>query len=91
MSGHFDQTNLDLLGTTDEIKFVISSKRDYDWAASLVQGSLAKIRVAAVHFSPIAPDLHPTQLADWLLRDCLPVRLQLQLHKILWPGITRGA
>lgn len=91
MAGHFDQTNLDLLGPTDEIKFVISSKKDYDWAAGLVQGPLANIGVAAINFSPIVADLSPPLIADWLLRDCLPIRLQLQLHKILWPAITRGA
>ena len=91
MSGHLERANIGLLGPNDEIKFVISSEKDYFWAAEMVRGPLSQSRVAAIHFSPVIPDVSPALMAEWLLHDSLPVRLQLQLHKILWPEIKRGA
>ncbi|MEW6163876.1 MAG: 7-carboxy-7-deazaguanine synthase QueE [Pseudomonadota bacterium] len=75
--------NLDLLGPGDEIKLVLASTADYDWAKSV----LAERRLAArcpVLLSPVADRLVPAHLAEWILRDRLPVRFQLQLHKTLW-------
>lgn len=71
------------LGARDQIKFVICDRSDYDWA----RGKLAELGLparAAVLFSPSAGQLAPRELAGWLLADRLPVRFQLQLHKILW-------
>jgi 7-carboxy-7-deazaguanine synthase len=75
--------NLALITANDEIKFVICDENDYLWARTmLVQHHLSD--KCEVLFSPAQGTLNPTQLADWILRDGLPVRFQLQLHKILW-------
>lgn len=75
--------NLTLLTPQDEIKFVLCDENDYKWACQiLAQYHLADL--CPVLFSPAQGSLNPTQLADWILRDGLPVRFQLQLHKILW-------
>ena len=69
----------------DEIKFVIASESDYHWAVSVVnEYSLGGRHV--VLFSPVSGALDPAELAGWIIRDNLPVRLQLQLHRILWNG-----
>jgi len=80
--------NLDLLRPTDEIKLVIADEADYRWARDLVLERQLHRR-CPVHFSPVAGELDPATLAEWILRDHLPVRLQLQLHKQLW-GTARG-
>ncbi|HBA09267.1 MAG TPA: 7-carboxy-7-deazaguanine synthase QueE, partial [Methylotenera mobilis] len=75
--------NLTHLKKTDEVKFVLCSRADYDWAKDL----LVKERLTdkcPVLFSPVYSQLMPSDLADWVLADKLPVRMQLQLHKILW-------
>lgn len=78
--------NLDHLRSTDEIKFVICSEADYEWAKQqLVERELD--RLCPVLLSPVSPGLAPTQLAEWILRDRLPVRFQIQLHKILWGAV----
>jgi len=75
--------NLALITAQDEIKFVLCDENDYLWARTmLVQHHLSD--KCEVLFSPAQGSLNPTQLADWILRDSLPVRFQLQLHKILW-------
>ncbi len=80
--------NLALLRAKDEVKFVLCHREDYDWAKSvMVKYQLNEI--CPVLFSPVYGDVNPTQLADWVLQDQLPVRMQLQLHKILW-GETPG-
>lgn len=80
--------NLACLTARDELKLVVASKADYDWAKSaLVTRHLNDI--CPVSFSPVADQLDPAQLAEWILRDELPVRFQLQLHKVLW-GTRRG-
>ncbi|HET9768618.1 MAG TPA: 7-carboxy-7-deazaguanine synthase QueE [Thermoanaerobaculia bacterium] len=83
---HWD--NLDLLRPTDELKLVIADEADYRWARDLVLERQLHRR-CPVHFSPVAGELAPAMLAEWILRDHLPVRLQLQLHKQLW-GAARG-
>ena len=81
--------NLPHLKGRDEIKFVVGSRRDYDWAkAKVSQWDL--VRKHTVLFSPVWGRLDPRQLAEWVLEDGLPVRLQVQLHKILWGDETRG-
>lgn len=75
--------NLVQLTGKDEIKFVLADQLDYDWARSLVtEHSLAER--CDVLFSPVHGSLPAQQLADWIVRDRLPVRFQLQLHKLLW-------
>lgn len=80
--------NLDQLRPTDEIKIVLASRADYDWAKSALAGRRLN-EICPVLFSPVWDSLPPAQLADWILADRLPVRFQLQLHKVLW-GRERG-
>jgi len=80
--------NLDLLTADDEVKFVLASREDYDWALSVCRQWQIPER-CPVLFSPVSAQLDPAQLAQWVLDDRLPVRFQLQMHKLLW-GNTRG-
>lgn len=76
-------------GSHDEIKFVLSSLEDAAWAAQLVrQHELTQL--LPVLFSPVLERLSPQRLAEFILQEQLPVRLQLQLHKHLWPAAERG-
>ncbi|ARG96630.1 7-carboxy-7-deazaguanine synthase QueE [Legionella micdadei] len=76
-------SNLDHLKHTDQIKFVLCSRSDYDWACQMMKTYNLSER-AQILFSPSWNELDPTTLADWIIKDKLPVRFQLQLHKILW-------
>jgi len=86
--------NLERLREHDEVKFVLLDRADYEFA----KGVLSKVdtRARTVLFSPATPAHHvsrglePRQLASWILEERLPVRLQLQLHKLIWPGRERG-
>lgn len=80
--------NLAHLSAKDQIKFVIMDESDYRWSSEQLQTRGLDQR-AEVLFSPAAGFQDPAQLAEWILRDRLPVRFQLQLHKILW-GAERG-
>lgn len=75
--------NLERLSPRDEVKFVLRDEADYLWAKTMLaeHGILARCPVL---FSPVWGSLGPAQLAEWILRDGLPVRLQVQLHKLLW-------
>jgi len=75
--------NLTLLKANDQVKFVICNREDYEWARDLVHEHHLD-RVCGVLFSPVHAQQGATELADWILADHLPVRLQIQLHKILW-------
>ena len=76
--------NLALLTARDELKLVLASRDDYDWAvAACHQRRLFKSGIPLL-FSPVQGSLAPTDLAQWILDDRLPVRFQLQLHKVLW-------
>lgn len=81
--------NLPHLTPQDQIKIVICSRADYEWAkAQLAERNLAAL--CHVMFSPSHDQVSPTELAEWILEDKLPVRLQMQLHKLLWgnkPGV----
>ena len=81
-------SNLDHLRAHDQVKFVIANAEDYDWARATTDryGLTGKCDVL---FSPVHGELPAQQLADWILRDRIGVRLQVQLHKILW-GDVRG-
>ena len=80
--------NFDYLQPTDQLKFVIGDQADYQWSCAMVESqNLAE--KCTVLFSPVADALPAATLADWVLRDRLPVRFQLQLHKTLW-GNTPG-
>ena len=80
--------NLDRLTARDELKFVLASREDYDWAVAACRQRRLFER-CPVLFSPAQGQLDPTQLAQWILDDRLQLRFQLQLHKLLW-GNTQG-
>lgn len=76
--------NIAELGMHDQVKFVIASRRDYDWARFKCDEYRLAEKVGDVLFSPVHGQLQPRELAEWILADKLNVRLQLQLHKYLW-------
>jgi 7-carboxy-7-deazaguanine synthase len=93
----FDLANLDAVGRDDEIKFVIASRRDYDFARAFTMHHALAKRVHQVLFSPVFADpagrwagLSARELTEWILADGLPVRLGMQLHKFIWDPATKG-
>lgn len=76
--------NIAELTGNDQVKFVIASRRDYDWARFKCDEYRLVERVSDVLFSPVHNELQPRQLAEWILADRLDVRMQVQLHKYLW-------
>ena len=96
-AGTFEQRNLDVLDKKDEVKFVISTRRDYEFARDFTAEHRLAERVNAVLFSPVFEDpegkwdgLQPRTLVEWILADGLPVRLGLQIHKFVWDPATKG-
>jgi 7-carboxy-7-deazaguanine synthase len=93
----FEMRNLEALSENDEVKFVLATRRDYEFAREFtLQQGLAG-RVKQVLFSPVFedpqgkwPGLEPRELAEWILADGLPARLGLQLHKFIWDPATKG-
>jgi 7-carboxy-7-deazaguanine synthase len=82
--------NIPLLKAEDQIKFVICDREDYNWSVFKLREYNLDQRVDEVLFSPSAEELEPTSLADWIVKDNLPVRFQYQMHKMLWgdkPGV----
>jgi len=93
----FEMRNLEAVDGKDEIKFVVSSRRDYEFAREFTAEHRLTERVREVLFSPAFPDpagkwqgLEPRTLVEWILADGLPVRLGLQLHKFVWDPATKG-
>ena len=80
--------NIERLVANDEVKFVLSDRADYEWARQLIAEQRLSER-CPILFSPVADELPAATLADWIVADRLPVRLQIQLHKLLW-GNMRG-
>ena len=76
-------SNLDALTARDQIKFVLADRADYDWARAAID-ERALAQRCEILFSPVYGKLAPRELAEWILADRLPVRLQVQLHKYLW-------
>lgn len=90
-SGEMDKNNVanrSLLKPTDEIKFVLCDRADYEWSRDLLLAEHLSER-CEILFSPVWERLPPQDLAGWILADRLPVRMQMQLHKLLW-GEERG-
>jgi 7-carboxy-7-deazaguanine synthase len=81
--------NLDRLRPQDEVKFVIADRADYEWSRDLVRERRLAER-GPVLFSPVHGALPAGELARWVLADGLAARVQVQLHKYLWPGVERG-
>jgi 7-carboxy-7-deazaguanine synthase len=93
----FEARNLDVLSENDEVKFVLCTRRDYEFARDFTAKHGLTGRVKGVLFSPVFedpegkwPGLEPRTLAEWILADGLPVRLGLQLHKFIWDPATKG-
>lgn len=80
--------NMDLLTGNDQLKFVLCSRSDYDWAKFQLDSRQLVNRVGQVLFSPSFGQLDATELANWIVEDNLPVRFQLQLHKLLWNDVA---
>jgi 7-carboxy-7-deazaguanine synthase len=76
--------NLGALRAHDQVKFVVCDRRDYEWAREVCREHGLPARVSDVLFSPSHTELPPRRLAEWILEDRLPVRMQVQLHKVLW-------
>jgi 7-carboxy-7-deazaguanine synthase len=76
--------NISLLKARDQVKFVICNRDDYDWSRAKLQQYDLDSRVDEVLFSPSWQEQPPAELADWILKDRLPVRMQMQLHKLIW-------
>ena len=79
-----DYSNITLLNPHDQVKFVICNREDYEWARFKLDEYQLAEKVSDVLFSPSFNEIDATELADWIVQDNLPVRYQLQLHKILW-------
>lgn len=77
-------SNVPLLTSNDQVKFVICSREDYEWSRFKLDEHTLVGRVSDVLFSPSHHDVKASDLADWIVADKLPVRFQMQLHKILW-------
>lgn len=90
MNMHNRMENLALLRHGDEVKILIADRMDYDWASTIIKDADYPRKLVATLFSPVQGKLDPAELAAWILADKLPVRLNLQLHKYIWPNINRG-
>ncbi len=84
---HWD--NLNHLKEQDEVKFVIADQSDYEWSKTTIE-THQTLQGKTIHFSPVFGEMDPRQLADWILKDRLPVRLQIQLHKHIWDPSMKG-
>jgi 7-carboxy-7-deazaguanine synthase len=85
-----DFRNFASMNANDELKLVIGSREDYEWARALMRDHRLGQKPFSVLFSTIFDRLHPRQLAEWIIEDRLPVRFQLQMHKYLWDPNERG-
>ncbi|MBC8282331.1 MAG: radical SAM protein [Nitrospinae bacterium] len=91
-SGEHDKNNLDnlkLLGPQDEVKFVILNRQDYEWSRDLIRKYKIN-EISHILLSPVFDKLELKEMVKWILEDQLPVRLQTQLHKIIWDKDTIG-
>jgi len=88
--GTFCADNLGVLQRKDQVKFVIANENDYRFARDFMAQHDLGERVNEVILSPVFGQLHPRQLAEWILRDGLDVRLGLQIHKFIWDPATHG-
>ena len=88
--GTFCIDNLAALNPRDQLKFVLTDRGDYEWAREFLRQHPQCGEVDAVLFSPVFDKLEPKLLAEWILADGLPVRLGLQLHKLIWHPDMQG-
>ena len=83
-------SNIEHLGPRDEVKFVLADRADYEWARAAIERHELHERAGHVLVSPVFGRLEPRDLVAWVLEDKLPVRFQLQLHKVVWSPETQG-
>ena len=83
-------SNVKCLTNRDEVKIVIGSREDYEWAKDKIDKYGLTKRCGAVLLSPIFGRIEPRQIVDWMLEDKLNARFQLQMHKFIWPPTQRG-
>ncbi|MCK5311285.1 MAG: radical SAM protein [Desulfobacteraceae bacterium] len=84
------KANLNFLTSKDELKFVIGTKEDYEFAKSFLKKEIIHVNSEKIHFSPVFSMIKPATLASWILNDNLNVRLSLQIHKTIWDKDKRG-
>lgn len=82
--------NIEHLTGRDEVKLVLSDRGDYDWAKGVIEEHRLAERVNAVLLSCVWGELEPKDLVRWVLEDKLPVRIQMQMHKVIWDADTQG-
>jgi 7-carboxy-7-deazaguanine synthase len=90
MSNRNRYENIEYLTNADEVKFVVCDRTDFDWACEVIRRYNLPSRVGTILLSPVYGELPYDQLARWLLDCDLPVRMQLQMHKLIWPDAKRG-
>ncbi len=83
-------SNIAHLTQRDEVKFVIGSREDYEWARACVEEHDLAARCGTVLFSPIFGRIEPVEIVEWIVADKLPVRFQLQMHKFIWDPAAKG-
>jgi 7-carboxy-7-deazaguanine synthase len=89
-SNSFLRENIQYLGKEDEVKFVIGSLKDYEFAKIMIENELSGISQKKIHLSPVFGQISPETLAQRMLDDNLHARLSLQQHKIIWTPDKRG-
>ncbi len=82
--------NIEHLTSRDEVKIVLADRTDYDWAKGVIESHGLRDRVNEVLLSPVWGELDPKDLVSWVLEDDLPVRVQIQMHKVIWDVDTQG-
>ena len=90
MADRMDLTNLDRLNRQDEVKFVLSDRTDYEWAREFIRHHRLPTRCGAILFSAVFDRLDYAELSRWILDDRLNVRMQVQLHKLIWSPEARS-
>jgi 7-carboxy-7-deazaguanine synthase len=90
MQQHNRYENIEHLTKTDEVKFVVGDRADFEWACGVCDRYRLPSRVGTVLFSPVYQKLDYGDLAGWVMHCGFSARMQLQLHKIIWPGVARG-
>jgi 7-carboxy-7-deazaguanine synthase len=85
-----DLRNLNRIAAHDQIKFVLTDRPDFDFAKQIIESTWSSTPPVPVFLSPAHGILDPAELAEWMLMDHTHARLQLQLHKIIWPGCEKG-
>lgn len=88
MCMHNLYSNIEHLSANDQVKFVLKTRQDFDWAVEVIKDNHLTHK-AIVIFSCVADELKPSQLAEWILESQLPIRMQLQMHKYVWPDADK--